>query len=231
MPLFYQQDINAETRLGLWRIEEPEAFFQARVPMQREITHPHKRLQHLAGRFLLRELFADFPMDLIRIADTRKPFVADESFHFSISHCGPWAAAIASNTHRVGVDVEASTSRVLRILDKFLHPEERHMLDTFQDTASVGPLSPAWGNSEADEKPHAKYQEIATMLWSIKESVFKWDGIGGVDFSEMIRVEALPVEAEGQVPGWFARDTRIPLRLHFKAIGDLCLSYVVTDLN
>ena len=51
MPLVYQQNINESTRLGLWHIAEKEDFFLNQVPLKKEITHPHKRLQHLAGRF------------------------------------------------------------------------------------------------------------------------------------------------------------------------------------
>jgi hypothetical protein len=47
MPLFFQQQVNAHTGLAIWKIEEDEGFFD--VPLQRTITHPHKRLQHLAG--------------------------------------------------------------------------------------------------------------------------------------------------------------------------------------
>jgi len=61
VPLFYQHTINATTKLGIWQIEEEESFFLAKVPLQRNITHPHKRLQHLAGRYLLQYLFPDFP--------------------------------------------------------------------------------------------------------------------------------------------------------------------------
>ena len=53
MPLVYQQNINAVTKIGVWHIAEAEDFF-ATVPLQKEITHWHKRLQHLAGRFLLK---------------------------------------------------------------------------------------------------------------------------------------------------------------------------------
>ena len=66
MPLFYQQDINETTRLGVWQITEDESFFLEKVPLSREITHPHKRLQHLAGRYLLQSLFPDFPYELIQ---------------------------------------------------------------------------------------------------------------------------------------------------------------------
>ena len=34
---------------------------------KREISHPHKRLQHLAGRYLLPQLFENFPLKLITL--------------------------------------------------------------------------------------------------------------------------------------------------------------------
>ena len=104
MPIFFQQDIDENTRLAIWKIEEGEDFFLASVPLQRDITHPHKRLQHLAGRYLLKYLYPDFPIELIRIADTKKPYLEGEAYHFSISHCGDFAAAIVSSQKRVGVD-------------------------------------------------------------------------------------------------------------------------------
>ena len=75
MPLVYQQNINAFSKLGVWHIAEAEAFFLQKVPLQNEITHPHKRLQHLAGRLVLRELFEDFPIDLIKIENTKTAMV------------------------------------------------------------------------------------------------------------------------------------------------------------
>ena len=86
MPLFYQHTINEGTKLGIWLIEETESFFLEKVPEKKEVTHPHKRLQHLAGRFLLPVLFEDFPLEEIVIADTRRPFLENEKYHFSISH-------------------------------------------------------------------------------------------------------------------------------------------------
>ena len=83
--------------MGIWKIEEPESFFKGNVPQHRDVTHPHKRLQHLAGRFLLQYLFPDFPYGLIQIADTNKPYLPNEQYHFSISHCGDYAAAIVSS--------------------------------------------------------------------------------------------------------------------------------------
>ena len=110
MPLFYQHNINENSRVGIWQIAEGERFFLAKVPLKKDVSHPHKRLQHLAGRYLLPELFPDFPLEEIVIADTKKPFLENEKYHFSISHCGNFAAAIVSSRDRVGVDIEMVTT-------------------------------------------------------------------------------------------------------------------------
>jgi len=165
MPLVYQQNINDSTKLGVWHITEPEDFFLQKVPLQQEISHPNKRRQHLAGRFLLQQLFPDFPYELIRIADTRKPFLENEAYHFSISHCGEYAAVVVSPTHRVGVDIEKISSRVEKIKHKFLSDQEQQLLKEI-------PLLPYDSFSE----------KLLTAAWSIKEALFKWQGSQEVDF-------------------------------------------------
>ena len=172
MPIFFESAINDNTRLGIWKIEEPEDFFKRNVPLHRDVTHPHKRLQHLAGRFLLQYLFPSFPYELIRIADTRKPFLENEEFHFSISHCGDYAAAIASRDRRVGIDVEIPTPKIEKIRDKFLDAAEMKEF-------GLGPST------------DAEQLQLTTILWSAKESVFKWFGTGGVDFRKDIRLRKI----------------------------------------
>jgi phosphopantetheinyl transferase len=219
MPLFYQQDINADTRLGLWQITEDADFFLQRVPVSRDITHPHKRLQHLAGRYLLGILFPDFPMDLILVADTRKPFVADESYHFSISHCGQWAAAIVSRNARVGIDVEEITPRVRKILLKFLHPDELRML------RQHFPLQD--GLEEKDIHAARSFDATITALWSAKEAIYKWYGLGGLDFSEHMRIDSLDTFHSGILPGRFLPGEAVNLQVHTAWFGGLCMCWTM----
>lgn len=219
MPLFYQQDINETTRLGVWQITEDESFFLEKVPISREITHPHKRLQHLAGRYLLQFLYPEFPYDLIRIADTRKPFLEDEAYHFSISHCGNMAAALVSSTVRVGVDVEEATPKINRILHKFLHPAELAWLGA-QTAYSI----------EIEMPDPASVYLLPTLLWSAKESVFKWYGSGQVDFSEHIRLLPFDINSSDLIPVNFCKSSApIAFPVHYKIFGNLCLSWVVED--
>src|SRR6478672_3215224 len=129
MPIFFQQDIDADTRIAIWKIQEEAFFFLKKVQPQRNVSHPHKNLQHLAGRYLLRHLFPDFPVELILIADTRKPYLENEAYHFSISHCGDFAAAIVSRTCRVGLDAELYSEKIERIRHKFLTDKELELLN------------------------------------------------------------------------------------------------------
>ena len=202
MPIFFQQQINESTRLGIWKIEETEEFFKGNVPQHRDVTHPHKRLQHLAGRFLLQFLYPAFPYELVQIADTRKPFLPDEQYHFSISHCGDFAAAIVSRNSRVGVDIEIPTEKIERVKEKFLSPVERNSL----------------------EQHHRYFDQVhLTLLWSCKEAVFKWYGDGGVDFSEEIQLQEAD-EANETVKCHFSKN-KSDLLIHYHIFDQLVLAW------
>lgn len=211
MPLFYQQNINDSTKLAIWKIEETETFFNATVPLHRQITHPHKRLQHLAGRFLLPYLFNDFPNREIEIADTRKPFLPNEEYHFSISHCGDFAASIVSSNYRVGVDVEFVTPRLQKIKHKFLHPDELRFVNS---------------------RLASQQLRLLSIFWGAKEAMYKWYGLGEVDFSEMMRVFPFDVSTSGEMSGAFLKpDLQQKLTLHYRLFDDLTLVWVVSPSN
>lgn len=214
MPLVYQQNINATTKLGVWHINEPEAFFLEQVPLQREITHPNKRLQHLAGRYLLKELYPDFPYELIRIADTRKPFLENEAYHFSISHCGRYAAVIVSTDNRVGVDVELISTKVEKVKHKFLSDAEQALLKEVVNAP----------DSTAHEK-------LLTAAWSIKESLFKWQGSSEVDFIKHLHILQIQVNGnEGIAYCTISKDTAINLPVHLLFFNDNCVSWVMAPI-
>lgn len=221
MPLFYQHNINASTKLGIWQITEPESYFLDKVPLQRSITHPHKRLQHLAGRLLLRWLFPDFPYQLIQIADTRKPYLANEAYHFSISHCGDYAAAIVSTRHRVGIDIEMPTDKVMRIRHKFLNERE---LDGPSGNYELQPMS----IRILHPVPQEAETRFLTLLWSAKEAVFKWFGNGEVDFREHIHLNDFDWQNEGHLDCQFSKMENLNLEIHYRMFDDLCLTYTVT---
>jgi phosphopantetheinyl transferase len=211
VPVFFQHQINDTTRLGIWKIEETEEFFKANVPQHRDVTHPHKRLQHLAGRFLLQFLFPDFPYELIQIADTRKPYLPNEQYHFSISHCGDFAAAIVSKTKRVGVDIETVAPKIERIKNKFLNEKELHDLRGLTQDNSGSSLS-------------TNDYRLTTVLWSAKEAVFKWYGDGGVDFRQNIQLRKQD-DATESIDCFFSK-TNSTLTINYRCFDQLVLAWV-----
>lgn len=207
MPLFYQKQINEHTQLAVWEIMEAEEFFLKKVILQKEITHPHKRLQHLAGRYLLQFMEPNFPLHQLTISDSRKPVVADNSFHFSISHCGNFAAAIVSSESYVGIDVELINPKIKKLENKFL---EKNELELIQEYFS----------GEQDLKG-------LTLFWSCKEAMFKWYGKGGVDFKKNMVIEGLNKNVNGGVfQTKFQKEKAIFLTPEFLIFQDLCLVWV-----
>ncbi|KAA9041128.1 4'-phosphopantetheinyl transferase superfamily protein [Ginsengibacter hankyongi] len=203
MPLFYQHNINDTSKLAVWHITEPENFFLQNVHLQKEIHHPHKRVQHLAGRYLLQLLHPEFPLHLIEIAESNKPMLQDESYHFSISHCGDFAAAVVSENTSAGIDVELITPKVKLIQHKFLSADELKLL------------------------PGAD-QTLLTLCWSCKEAVYKWYGKGGVDFINHIHISNITVkDVRGVIECTFLKNCQKDLYINFHLFENLCLAWVV----
>jgi len=211
--IFFQHSINESTALGIWKIEEPEIFFLEKVPLKQQVSHPYKRLQHLAGRYLLPFLYDDFPLEEILIADTRKPFLHDEKYHFSISHCANYAAAIASSTSRVGVDIELVSPAIEKVSGKFLNDHEREVLLAWQPLPRL-------------------YIQLLTVMWSAKEALYKWYGEGRVDFRRHLRMtgDDITINADETLllPFLFCKEEAIPVKVEVKLIGDLVLAWIVT---
>ena len=128
MPLVYQQHINHHTKMGVWHIvadEQHDGIFDS----LKAIAHPHKRLQHAAGRQILTALYPDFPIQSISIAASKKPFLKASDYFFSISHCGNYAAAIVSECQPVGIDIEIPKIQIHNIHHKFLSKEEKLLVN------------------------------------------------------------------------------------------------------
>jgi phosphopantetheinyl transferase len=207
MPIIYQHQINESTVLGLWHITEPESFFAEVAIAQRDIAHVHKRLQHLAGRYMLAHLQPEFPYSLVDITENNKPFLPGNPVHFSIAHCGDFAAAIVSRDKHVGIDVEVITPRVEKVRDKFLSAAEQGYLRTIKSMEHI---------------------QLLTLCWCIKEAIYKWYGLGGVDFIRDMVLDKIDFKnhTEGFASCRFLKENPQELTLAYKFIGEACVCWV-----
>lgn len=203
MPLLFEKALGQDTKIALWKIEEPESFFSTTVKIQKEITHPHKRLQHFAGRHLLQYMYPDFPVQAIRLTSANKPYLPDNNYQFSISHCRDYAAAIVSKTERVGIDIEYEDEKLYRLQHKFLNNKELSYLDEDQVLKKL------------------------VVLWSIKEAMFKWWGQGRVDFRKNLLIDDFVLSENGKGNATFNKENIFqPLSFQYCFLEKLCLVWI-----
>jgi 4'-phosphopantetheinyl transferase EntD len=203
----YTHSPNQNTHLAVWHITEPESFFSG-IQAGKNISHPHKRLQHLCGRYLLQHLAPTFPITSVIAEQNNKPFIPGHPYHFSISHCDDYAAAIVSTTQKVGIDVETVEQRVLKIRHKFLTNEEENML-------------------VADLPDFTDAQRL-TLAWSVKETMFKWLGETGVDFKAHLLLKAVNgSDREGVFHTIIQRNEIYMLQVAYYLLKDVVLTWAI----
>lgn len=166
MPLIFQQDINEFAKIGVWELKEPEIFFSG-IPCRENIPHSSRRLQHLAGRYLLTVLYPDFPLDKIILSNSGKPILIDHQYYFSISHTTDFVAVIVSLRKNVGIDIERMAPKIKGVMSRILSTYEFELLSIRSN----------------------EHDCIAeTIMWCIKEAVFKWGSKKKVSFQNDIHI-------------------------------------------
>ena len=107
------------------------------------------RSGHEAGRELLTRACGG-TLPEIRYTDRGKPYFADKSLHFSISHTKNHAFC-AISSQNIGIDAEETDRKVtLRLADAYLSPTEKARYDEAPDKRSC--LLRLWVLKEADAK-------------------------------------------------------------------------------
>ena len=194
---------NAEISLGLWEITEEPLFFEQAIPYRAIASNPGQQLQQLASRMVLYALQPSFSFDQIQFNPAGKPFLPG-GIQFSISHTRGFAAGIVSAEIPVGIDIERISPRVLKIEKKFLNPHEYALLASLTEQDRI---------------------VFSSLFWSIKETVYKCWGNGGVDFSEQIRIQSFSLQDQGKAAVQFGNTEAIHT-VHYQREGDLLLTYM-----
>lgn len=168
---FYSQN-NEDFRLSVMRITENAEYYLSKIDLTDidkeeyvRITHPLKKNQWAASRFLLKRLSNETKTLWLEKNKTGKPSFSNLDASFSISHSDNYVSVIYSIGNEVAIDIEFYDDKILRIEEKFLHPSEYKF--------------------KGDRK-------TLCTIWSIKESVYKYfDSLDLVSFKKSIIVKAI----------------------------------------
>jgi len=67
---------------------------------------------------------------------------------------------------------------------------------------------------------------MLTLYWSIKETVYKWWGLGAVDFAEHIHIQSTPLTNRGTINVIFKKETKMLLKVSCIEIKGHWLTYL-----
>ena len=113
--------------------------------------------------------------------------------YISISHSGNLVCIIISDK-KIGIDIEMISDKSLRLQEKFINSH------------------------------HTKLnKEKSTLIWCVKEAVFKFHVIGNVDFIKDISVPEFTLKDRGEMDISFKDNT---LKSYYFKVGNCYLSYV-----
>jgi 4'-phosphopantetheinyl transferase EntD len=170
MPLLKEKEFENNSRLCVWEISETvEDLYQplTRNALEHEFSRlktEKRRKEFLAARNALNTLSPNFKL---KKDENGRPFFSDSNKHLSISHADGWAAAIVGE-EPLGIDIENYREKIIRVAPKFMSNTDMEFL------MALGEV------------------EAYTLLWSIKESVFKRFSNFHLDFKHEMEL-AVPV--------------------------------------
>jgi len=210
MPLYKSININATTRLLVWKNTESFEELSTAVTLKdlcinkmAKMKSELHRKAFLGVRMLMQEIgYTDF--DLYYDADG-KPHLKDGN-NISITHSYAFSAIIVSNT-KVGIDMELQREKVITIAEKFLLTEFAYLDPTHLES----------------------YMQQLIVIWGVKEAVYKMISRTGLSFKQ--HIEVLPFNMQDTTGRAMVKfdelDTAYPF--FFENIEDFTLVYCLGE--
>lgn len=210
MPLYKTIQVNPSTQILVWKITESyeQLFQEVRLKEKSALrlggmkSEMHQR-GFLSVRKLLQEKgYSDFDLHYDEFG---KPYFND-GMHISISHSHEFSSIIISDT-TAGIDLELRRDKIKLIADKFLHEAEAAFLD----------------------RQSSDYINKLTVLWGIKEVVFKIRNEPGISFKDHIhannfKMENLQTRAKLEIG-----NLNLSFAINFEEIEDFTLVYALEN--
>ena len=189
MPLYKTIECCPGTRLLVWKITESHDQLQGQVSLNQ---HSLSRLANMKSelhrrgfmsvRMLLQSVgYSDFDLYYDQFG---KPHLKDGT-HISITHSFEFSALILSD-RKIGIDIELRRTLVAKLADKFIDSEFAYL----------------------DPKNLEDYISRLTVIWGVKEAIFKIRNEVGISFKD--HIEVAPFEM---------KEGKASATLHFQSLS------------
>lgn len=170
MSLLFENAVLHDGTLGIWKIEENEAYFLSRLTLSdaeakrlSQIKGEGRRIQWLAVRYLLHHLSGRNTRIELAKDEHGKPYLSDSDYFISISHSHEMAAVIAAKVP-CGVDIQYPVEKIKRLVPKFCADHELNAIDSEDDLSTMH------------------------VIWGAKECIYKAYGLRGLDYRRHLAI-------------------------------------------
>ena len=165
MPIFETKWIDEKVPVFIWKTEEsnldPDVLSLG--PRQREQWHGRQLLDYAAS-------ILGLSMSKLTKDAFGKPYFADTSWEFSLTHTKSFIAVVFHPDQPVGIDLERPQPKIEKVLPRICTPQEI-------EWAAKDPIK-------------------SCFLWSAKEAMYKLYGKRSVNFNENLEVAS---EHQGEI--------------------------------
>lgn len=207
MSLFKSITVNPTTKVLIWKIEEPEENLKEGIILTDNCLNRlsgmkseiHRR-GFLSVRQLLRE--AGYKASDLYYDPYGKPHLKDGK-QISITHSFNYSGLIVSDVIKVGIDIEKQRKKIGVIAHKFINYEFGYL--------------------------NIKMIRELTVVWCIKESLYKVFATEGMSFKQHTKV--IPFElSEGDTQAWIIyKDQLLKYRASFMEFDGFTCAYALEN--
>ena len=164
MPLYKTIHPNSQTTVKIWKITESYNDLMLTIdlkPKSLERVLGMKSEMHQRGFLSVRHILKDFGYTDVELHydENGKPYLNDGNY-ISITHSFSFSAIIISK-NKVGIDIEKQRNKIQLISNKFVGYEFKYL-----------------------DKSSEDYIRKLTLIWCIKESLYKLFATPGLSFKQ-----------------------------------------------
>ena len=201
----FSRSVGTTTEILLWKITEPLSELSAEVtlnPISQQRFNGMKSELHQRAFLSVRKLlqlkgYTDFDLEYDQFG---KPHLKDGK-HISISHSHEYATIIISD-EITGIDIELQREKIIRIAPKFAEKELEFL-----------------------DKDNQEYIRKLTVIWGVKESIFKIINEVGISFKDHIHVHPFEMVDLSGTANLYFQNRASQFKYHFIEIDNFTLVY------
>ena len=201
----FSRSVGTTTEILLWKITEPLSELSAEVtlnPISQLRFNGMKSELHQRAFLSVRKLlqlkgYTDFDLEYDQFG---KPHLKDGK-HISISHSHEYATIIISD-EITGIDIELQREIIIKIAPKFAEIELEFL-----------------------DKDNQEYIRKLTVIWGVKESIFKIINEVGISFKDHIHVHPFEMVDLSGTANLYFQNRASQFMYHFIEIDNFTLVY------